>query len=119
MGGYDVKKNEACFRAAWKNVVALCVFLWEEDGLTEKEIIGHAEGHGQGIASNHADPLHWFPKHGESMDTFRATVKKALEGDKKASLFPITNTLSCSNRCLFSISQCRGSACQSKEGRLF
>lgn len=67
MGGYDVKKNEACFRAAWKNVVALCVFLWEEDGLTEKEIIGHAEGHGQGIASNHADPLHWFPKHGESM----------------------------------------------------
>ena len=78
MVGYDGKKNEAYFRAAWKNAVDLCVFLCKEYGLTEKDIIGHAEGHRQGIASNHADPMHWFPKHGESMDTFRAAVKKGL-----------------------------------------
>lgn len=78
MVGYDVKKNEAYFRAAWKNAVALCVFLCNEYGLTEKDIIGHAEGHRQGIASNHADPDHWFPQHGESMDSFRAAVKTVL-----------------------------------------
>ncbi len=88
---HDVKKNEAYFRAAWKNAVALCVFLCKEYGLTEKDIIGHVEGHRQVIASNHADPLHWFPKHGESMNTFRAAVKKSLEGDKKPSPSPSQN----------------------------
>jgi N-acetylmuramoyl-L-alanine amidase len=41
-------------------------------------IIGHYEGHKRGIASNHADPGHWFPKYGKSMDTFRAEVKRLL-----------------------------------------
>ena len=31
-----------------------------------------------GIASNHADVMHWFPKFGKSMDTFRAAVKEKL-----------------------------------------
>ncbi|WP_026478160.1 N-acetylmuramoyl-L-alanine amidase [Alkaliphilus transvaalensis] len=83
MVNYDVKKNEAYFRAVWQNAVNLCVFLCKEYGLTEKDIIGHAEGHRQGIASNHADPNHWFPQHGESMDTFRTAVKKALEGNQQ------------------------------------
>ncbi|MBR4870107.1 MAG: LysM peptidoglycan-binding domain-containing protein, partial [Oscillospiraceae bacterium] len=30
------------------------------------------------IASNHGDVMHWFPKHGKSMDTFRAAVKELL-----------------------------------------
>ncbi len=79
MVGYDVKKNEAYFRAAWKNAVVLCVMLCQRYGLTEKEIIDHSEGHKRGIASNHADVMHWFPKHGESMDSFRAAVKRALQ----------------------------------------
>ena len=79
MVGYDVKKNEAYFRAAWQNAVALCVHLCKEYGLTEKDIISHSEGNKKGIASNHSDVGHWFPKHGENMDTFRAAVKKALE----------------------------------------
>lgn len=41
-------------------------------------IIGHYEGHRRGIASNHADPGHWFPKFGKSMDTFRTEVKRLL-----------------------------------------
>ena len=32
-----------------------------------------------GIASNHADVDHWFPKHGKSMDAFRAEVRAALQ----------------------------------------
>lgn len=78
MVGYDVKKNESYFRAAWQNAINLCVYLCKEYGLTEKDIISHAEGSKKGIASNHADVGHWFPKHGESMDTFRAAVKAAL-----------------------------------------
>jgi N-acetylmuramoyl-L-alanine amidase len=78
MVGYDVVKNEAYFRKAWQNAVELCVLLCNEYGLTEKEIICHSEGHKMGIASNHADVMHWFPKHGESMDTFRAAVRRAL-----------------------------------------
>jgi len=81
MVGYDAAKHEAYFRKAWQNAVELCVLLCKEYGLTERDIIGHAEGHRQGIASNHADPLHWFPKHGESMDTFRADVKKLLNAE--------------------------------------
>lgn len=34
-----------------------------------------------GIASNHADVMHWFPKHGKSMDTFRVDVKSGLIPD--------------------------------------
>jgi len=78
MMGYDVKKNEAYFRKVWKNTVKLCVFICREYGLIEKDIIGHAEGHKLGVASNHADPLHWFPKHGESMNTFRKAVAEKL-----------------------------------------
>ncbi len=78
MVGYDVKKNEAYFRAAWKNAVDLCVYLCREYGLTEKDIICHSEGNKKGVASNHADVMHWFPRHGENMDTFRAAVKAEL-----------------------------------------
>jgi len=83
MVGYDVKKNEVYFRLAWKNAVALCVYLCLEYGLTEKDIISHAEGHQKGIASNHADVTHWFPKHSESMDSFRKAVKDVLERDSE------------------------------------
>lgn len=78
MAGYDVKKNEPYFRAAWKNAVELCVYLCKEYDLTEKDIICHSEGFKKGIASNHSDVMHWFPKHGESMDTFRSAVKSEL-----------------------------------------
>jgi len=78
MVGYDVKKNEAYFRKTWQNAMNLCVFLCKEYGLSEKDILSHAEGNKKGIASNHSDVDHWFPKHGENMDTFRAAVKQAL-----------------------------------------
>jgi len=66
------------FNKVYLEAVELCVFLCREFGLTEKDIICHSEGYKQGIASNHGDVLHWFPKHGKSMDTFRADVKSGL-----------------------------------------
>lgn len=56
------------------------MYLCELYGLTEQDIICHCEGHDLGIASNHADVLHWWPKHGKNMDTFRAAVKDKLGG---------------------------------------
>ncbi|MCK9288597.1 MAG: SPOR domain-containing protein, partial [Sphaerochaetaceae bacterium] len=59
----------------------LCAYLCKEynlDPMADGVIIGHYEGHKRGIASNHADPGHWFSKHAKSMDTFRAEVKRLL-----------------------------------------
>ena len=81
MIGYDVKKNEAYFRKAFDNAVHLCVFICREYGLTEKNIISHQEGNRIGIASNHGDVGHWFPKHGEDMDSFRKVVREKLQVD--------------------------------------
>ena len=71
------------FNKVYKEAVELCVHLCKLYNLTEKNIIGHYEGYRLGIASNHNDPSNWFPKHGKSMDTFRADVKKLLAEDKK------------------------------------
>ncbi|MEC1375022.1 SPOR domain-containing protein [Heyndrickxia oleronia] len=59
------------------------VYLCKLYGLSEKDIICHSEGYKRGIASNHGDVMHWFPKHGKSMDTFRADVKKLLSAENK------------------------------------
>lgn len=66
------------FAKVYKEAVELCVYLCKQYGLTEQDIICHSEGYRKGIASNHGDVMHWFPKHGKSMDTFRADVKNLL-----------------------------------------
>jgi len=82
MVGYDAQKQAKYFEAVYNNTVELAVELCKEFGLTEKNIIDHSEGHKLGIASNHSDVAHWFPRHGKSMDTFREAVRKALARDK-------------------------------------
>lgn len=66
------------FNKVYQEAVELCVYLCKMFNLTEKDIICHCEGYKMGIASNHSDVMHWFPKHGKSMDTFRADVKVLL-----------------------------------------
>jgi hypothetical protein len=78
MIGYDAAAQAQYFRAVWKNAVNLCVYLCKRYGLTNQDIICHSEGHTLGVASNHADVMHWFPRHGENMGTFREAVKIAL-----------------------------------------
>ena len=73
------------FAAVYQEAVELCTYLCKEYGLTAEDVICHSEGHDQGIASNHGDVLHWFPKHGKNMDDFRADVKKALTGGSASS----------------------------------
>lgn len=74
----DGLADNAYFNAVYREAIDLCVYLCRQYGLTEKNIVCHSEGYKLGIASNHADVLHWFPKHGKSMDTFRADVRTLL-----------------------------------------
>ena len=74
----DGLTDAAYFAKVYKEAVELCVYLCKLYGLTEQNIICHSEGYRKGVASNHGDVMHWFPKHGKSMDTFRADVKLLL-----------------------------------------
>lgn len=67
------------FNAVYKEATELCAHLCSIYGLTEKDIICHSEGYKLGIASNHSDVMHWFPKHGKSMDSFRSEVGRLLK----------------------------------------
>lgn len=77
----DGLSDSTYFERVYQEAVELCAYLCKSYGLTEKNIICHSEGYSKGIASNHADVMHWFPKHGKSMDTFRAAVKALLSQD--------------------------------------
>lgn len=68
------------FNKVYNEAVELFAYLCKQLKLTEANIIDHSEAYKKGIASNHGDVMHWFPKHGKSMNTFRADVKKLLGG---------------------------------------
>ena len=55
------------------------------DPLADGVIIGHAEGHRRGVASNHADPEYLWRQYGMgyTMDGFRAAVAEAMAGTQK------------------------------------
>lgn len=74
----DSLADSIYFSKVYQEAVDLCVYLCQKFSLTEVNIICHSEGYKMGMASNHADVMHWFPKHGKSMDTFRADVKTRL-----------------------------------------
>lgn len=59
----------------------LCT-LYKLDPLADGVVICHHEGYERGLASNHADVEHWFPKFGKSMDDFRADVKAEMEDEE-------------------------------------
>ena len=80
------------FKKIYQEAIDLCVYLCKLYDLTADNIICHSEGYKKGIATNHGDVMHWFPKHGKSMDTFRAEVKKALDGNKKTETSTSTTT---------------------------
>lgn len=68
------------FRAVYQEAVELFAMLCKEFNLDPlKNIICHAEGYKQGIASNHGDVTYWFAKHGKTMDDFRYDVKEFME----------------------------------------
>lgn len=83
----DGLTDAAYFNAVYKEAAELCAYLCKQfnlDPTADGVIIGHYEGYARGLASNHGDPKNWFPKHGKSMDTFRAYVKQLMSGTSPA-----------------------------------
>lgn len=82
MIGYDVEANQAYFDKIYRNAVELTAMLCTKfslDPLKPGVVICHAEGHELGVASGHADVLHWWPRHGVTMDRFRRDVAAAMK----------------------------------------
>ena len=78
----DGLKDSVYFNKVYKEAVELTAMLCEKfnlDPMADGVVIDHSEGCKRGIASNHGDVMHWFPKHGKSMDTFRADVKALIK----------------------------------------
>lgn len=80
----DGLTNPTYFKAVYQEAVELTAMLCKEyklDPLKDGVVICHSEGHNRGIASNHADVMHWFPKHGKTMDDFRKDVYTAMNNN--------------------------------------
>ena len=79
----DNLKNATYFHKVYQEAVELTAMLCKEynlDPLADGVVICHSEGYQRGIASNHGDVMHWFPKYGKSMDTFRKDVDATMRG---------------------------------------
>jgi len=77
----DGLKDPAYFAGIYREAVELCTYLCRQYNIRPEKpwLICHSEGAELGIASSHADVMHWFPRHGKNMDTFRADVRTELE----------------------------------------
>ena len=76
------------FKAVYQEAVELTATLcqaYDLDPLADGVVICHQEGYKRGIASNHGDVLHWFPRHGKTMDDFRADVARTMKGEREMS----------------------------------
>jgi hypothetical protein len=83
---YQLNDAKEYFDNVYQKAVTLFAWIMKEVGGNPDEILCHSEGYKKGIATNHADVMHWFPAHGKNMDIFREDVKKSMNfdlGDKK------------------------------------
>lgn len=76
---YNPENNQKYFEDVYNKAVYLCAYVMKlKDNIKSPNVVSHQEGYKLGIASNHADIGHWWPKHGKTMDDFRADVKTYL-----------------------------------------
>ena len=86
--GMAYAEAAAQITGTYRTAVALFAALCETyglDPLADGVIIGHAEGHRRGVASNHADPEYLWRQYGMgfTMDGFRAAVAEAMAGARE------------------------------------
>jgi len=82
----DKLADKSYFQATYQAAVELTAYLCKRFGLNplaDGVVLCHAEGHRQGIASNHADVLHWWGRYGVSMDNFRRDVAEKMKGGER------------------------------------
>ena len=72
----DGLTDASYFSAVYQEAVELTAYLCRTYGLDPQAdgvVICHSEGYRRGIASNHADVTHWWPRFGVTMDDFGRT----------------------------------------------
>ena len=78
----DGLSDASYFSAVYQEAVELTAYLCKEYGLDPQAdgvVICHSEGYRRGIASNHGDVTHWWPRFGVTMDEFRADVAREMQ----------------------------------------
>lgn len=79
----DGLTDEVYFRDTYQAAVELTAYLcqlYHLDPQADGVVLCHSEGYQRGIASNHADVMHWWRKFGVDMDDFRADVAAEMRG---------------------------------------
>lgn len=79
----DNLTDKTYFDCVYEEAVEFTAYLcklYHLDPQKDGVVICHKEGYDRGIASGHTDVLHWFPKHGKSMNDFRDDVAKKMIG---------------------------------------
>lgn len=82
----DGLNDKTYFDAVYKEAVEFCAYickLYNFDPLADGVVICHSEAYSRGIGSNHADVMHWFPKFGKNMNTFRADVAALMKEEEE------------------------------------
>ena len=74
----DVTDAEWC-RETYAAALEICRELCASFGIPAENVVTHSEAHALGYASNHADVMHWWPRHGLSMEDFRRELKESME----------------------------------------
>lgn len=75
--------DKVYFDKIYKNAVEYTALLLKKHGITvvnDTTVLCHCEGYKKGIATNHADVMHWFKYHNKTMDNFRNDVRAILNG---------------------------------------
>ena len=79
----DSLTDKGYFQATYQAAVELTAYLCKRFGLNplaDGVVLCHSESYARGIASNHADVMHWWGKFGATMDDFRADVAAEMQG---------------------------------------
>ncbi len=82
----DGLTDEGYFQTTYQAAVELTAYLcklYHLDPQADGVVLCHSEGYARGIASNHADVLHWWRKFGVSMDNFRRDVAEKMKGGER------------------------------------
>lgn len=82
----DGLDDEVYFRQTYRAAVELTAYLclqYHLDPEADGVVLCHSEGYRRGIASNHADVLHWWGRYGVSMDNFRRDVAEKMKGGER------------------------------------
>lgn len=88
----DALSDKNYFNRVYLEAVQLTAYLCKRyrfDPLEDGVVICHKEGYNRGIASNHADVLHWFTKFGKGMGDFRNDVALLLEDNMTQEQFNV------------------------------